>query len=240
MITEWMKSMTTQHIGIVAVSAPGAALCYETICVEASRVMGLHHNPEISMHAVSMAEHVRCMERDDWDGVAKLILRSVDKLATIGATFAICPDNTAHIAIDKVMELSPLPWLHIADAVADEAKARGYRRLGLLGTRYLVESAVYPNILRAAAIEWRLPDPPDRERINRIIFEELVVAKVTAGARADFIRVIEDLKSRQQCDAVILGCTEIPLAVSAETSPLPVLDSTRLLARAALKRAVSG
>jgi aspartate racemase len=135
--------MTTPHIGIVACSAPGAALCYETICVEASQLMGRHHNPEVSLHAVDFGEHVRCVEQDDWDGVAELILMSVKKLATIGATFAICPDNTAHIAIDKIVAISPVPWLHIADAVAEEARFRGYRRLGLLGTRHLVESAVY-------------------------------------------------------------------------------------------------
>ena len=202
--------------------------------------MGRHHHPEISLHAGDFAEHVHRMEQDDWEGVAQLILTSAKKLATIGAGFAICPDNTAHIAIEKVTALSPIPWLHIADAVADEAKLRGYRRLGLLGTRCLVESAVYPNILRTATIEWCLPEPADRERVNQIIFQELVFAKVTAQAKADFMRIIEDLKSRQNCDAVILGCTEIPLAVSTETSPLPVLDSTRLLARAALKRAVEG
>jgi aspartate racemase len=180
------------------------------------------------------------MEQDDWDGVAKLILASAVKLATIGATFAICPDNTAHIAIEKVIPLSPVPWLHIADAVANEAKVRGYRRLGLLGTRYLVESPVYPNILRTAGIEWSLPEPADRDRINQVIFEELVFATVTAQAKSDFVRIIESFRSRKECDAVVLGCTEIPLAVSTKTSPLPVLDSTRLLARAALKRAVGG
>jgi aspartate racemase len=228
----------TQHIGIVACSAPGAALCYETICVEASQLMGQHHHPEVSLHAVDFADHVRCMERDDWDGVAQLILTSAKKLATIGADFAICPDNTAHIAIENVISMSPIPWLHIAHAVAGEAKDLGYQRLGLLGTRCLVESTVYPKILQAAAIECCLPESADRERINQIIFEELVFAKVTARAKADFVRVIEELGSRENCDAVILGCTEIPLAVSAENSPLPVLDSTRLLARAALKRAV--
>ena len=232
--------MTTQHIGIVACSAPGAALCYETICVEAGYIMGRHHNPEVSLHAVDFAEHVRFMEQDDWDGIAELLLTSVNKLATIGARFAICPDNTAHIAIEKVIALSPIPWLHIADAVTDEAKVCGYRRLGLLGTRCLTESAVYPNILQTAAIECCLPEPADRDRINEIIFEELVFAKVTAQAKRDFVRIIEGLKSRKVCDAVILGCTEIPLAVSTETSPLPVLDSTRLLARSALKHAVEG
>jgi aspartate racemase len=122
--------MTTPHIGIVACSAPGAALCYETICVEASQLMGRHHNPEVSLHAVDFGEHVRCVEQDDWDGVGELILTSVKKLATIGATLAICPDNTAHIAIDRIVARSPVPWLHIADAVTEEARCRGYRRLG--------------------------------------------------------------------------------------------------------------
>jgi aspartate racemase len=230
--------MAAEHIGIVAISAPGAALCYETISVEAAGLMGPRHTPEISLHAVDFADHVRCLEADDWDGVGKLILLSVEKLASIGASFVICPDNTAHKAIETVIADSPVPWLHIAEAVADEARRRGYRRLGLLGTRYLVESTVYPHKLQAAGIEWRLPEQADRERVNQIIFQELVLARVTASAQADFARIIEDFKSRQDCDAVILGCTEIPLAVSAETSPLPVLDSTRLLARAALRRAV--
>jgi aspartate racemase len=234
------KVMAIQHIGIVACSAPGAALCYETICTEASHVMGRHHNPEVSLHSANFAEHVHCLEHRNWDGVAKLLLASTRKLATIGAKFAICPDNTAHIAIEKVIALSPIPWLHIADAVADEAKARGYRRLGLLGTRHLVESSVYPNVLRSAEIECCLPESEDRDRINEIIFEELVAAKVTDQARAEFVRIIADLRSQKKCDAVVLGCTEIPLAVSTNTSPLPVLDSTRLLARAALKRAVGG
>jgi aspartate racemase len=227
-----------EHIGIVAVSAPGAALCYETICVQASELMGKHHHPEITLHAVDFAEHVRCLEQDDWDGVGELILQSTKKLAATGATFAICPDNTAHAAIEKIIPRSPLPWLHIADAVAKEAQACGYRRLGLLGTRYLVESAVYPKALERAAIEWRIADRADRELVNRIIFEELVFARVTTSAQAEFHRIILDFRRRMECDAVVLGCTEIPLAVTPESSSLPVLDSTRLLARAALQRAV--
>lgn len=230
--------MTAQHIGIVAASAPGAALCYQTICVAASEAMGPHHNPEVSLHALDFAEHVRAMEREDWDGVAALILTSAKKLATIGAAFLICPDNTAHIAIERVAASSPLPWIHIADAVADQARALGYRRLGLLGTRHLVESSVYPNRLRSADIEWRLPAPEDRERLDRIIFDELVFAEVSARAQADLVRIIDGFRSRERCDAVVLACTEIPLAVTADTSPLPVLDSTRLLARAALQRAL--
>jgi aspartate racemase len=229
-----------KHIGIVACSAPGAALCYATICAEAPQIMGPNRNPEISMHMVDFSEHVRYMERDDWDGVAMLMLASVKRLAATGANFAICPDNTCHIAMPKVEGNSPIPWLHIADVVAEAAKNQGYRRLGLLGTRWLVESPVYPEHLAARNIEWLLPTPEDRAVVNRIIFDELVLGKITREAQAHFMRIIEAFKSINRCDAVILGCTEIPLAVTPEASPLPALDSTRLLARAALKMANQG
>ena len=224
-----------KHIGIVACSSPGAALCYTTICAEAPEIMGANHNPEISLHMMDFCEHVRCMERDDWDGVANLMLRSVNKVAAAGANFAICPDNTCHIALPKIERNSPIPWLHIADVVADAAKRQGCRRLGLLGTRYLVESSVYPERLASRGIEWCLPAAGDRDVVNRIIFDELVFSRITREAQAHFVRIIETFKSAHQCDAVVLGCTEIPFVVTPEASPLPTLDSTRLLARAALK-----
>src|SRR5207247_3123267 len=142
----------------------------------------------ISLHMMDFCEHVRCMERDDWDGVANLMLRSVYKVAAAGANFAICPDNTCHIALPKIERNSPIPWLHIADVVADAARNQGYRRLGLLGTRYLVESSVYPERLTSPGIEWRLPTPIDSDVVNRIIFEELVLGKVTWEAPAHFMR----------------------------------------------------
>jgi len=180
------------------------------------------------------------MERDDWDGVANLMLRSVNKVAAAGANFAICPDNTCHIALPKIERNSPIPWLHIVDVVADAAKRQGYRRLGLLGTRYLVESSVYPERLRSKGIEWCLPAAGDRDLVNRIIFDELVFSRITPQAKGHFMRIIETFKSAHQCDAVVLGCTEIPLVVMPKASPLPTLDSTRLLAWAALKTANQG
>ena len=199
--------------------------------------MGPNRNPEISLHMMDFHEHVRHMERDAWDEVANLMLTSVNKLAVTGANFAICPDNTCHIALPKIERHSPIPWLHIADVVADAAKRQGYRRLGLLGTRHLVESSVYPDRLASRQIEWCLPLQTDREKVNRIIFDELVFGKIRQEAQSHFVRIIERFKSVDHCDAVVLGCTELPLAITPESSPLPTLDSTRLLARAALKMA---
>jgi aspartate racemase len=226
-----------RHIGIVACSAEGAALCYRTICVEGAGFLGPHAHPEVSMHTPSLAEYVSCLDRDDWQGVGELMLASANKLAQIGAAFLICPDNTLHRALAYVEPRSPLPWLHIAEVVADEATGRGFRRLGLTGTRWLVESEVYPSKLAPRGLEYVRPSAAEREEINRIIMDELVCSVFKPEAIGYLQRVIGRMKE-EGCDAVVLGCTEIPLIMSDANSPLPTLDSTRLLARAALRRAI--
>jgi aspartate racemase len=227
------------HIGIVACSAEGAALCYRTICVEGARLLGSHAHPEVSLHTHSFADYVTCLERDDWEGVGALMLSSATKLASVGADFLICPDNTIHQALPYVTPQSPRPWLHIADVVAEEAVQRGFRRVGLTGTRWLVDSAVYPEKLTARGLEYVRPDRAERDEINRIIMDELVRGLFAPEAVAYFQRVIGRMKDAG-CDAIVLGCTEIPLIMSDANSPLPTLDSTRLLARAALRRAAQG
>jgi aspartate racemase len=229
----------TRHIGIVACSAEGAALCYRTICVEGAALLGPHAHPEVSMHTHPLADYMRCIERGDWPGVGELMLSSATKLASIGADFLICPDNTIHQALRYVEPLSPRPWLHIADVVAAEAARRGYARVAITGTRWLVESDVYPQKLVAHGIAYERPDEPEREVINRIIMDELVCGIFRPEAVAEFQKIIARLATHG-CDAVVLGCTEIPLLMNDDNSPLPTLDSTRLLARAALVRAVAG
>lgn len=227
----------TKHIGIVAGSAEGAALCYRTICLEAPAFMGEHNHPEISMNSMPMAEHMPHIYANDWEAVAELMAASARKLAQAGADFAICPDNTYHRAFKYLIPESPIPWLHIAGAVAREANRLGYLRLGILGTKYLTESSVYPEALQEFNIEREIPDETDRERINEIIFKELVNGIFAEPSRLFFNDVASKLKARG-CDAVVLGCTEIPLIVRPDDTPLPTLDSTRLLARAALNKAL--
>jgi len=226
-----------KHIGIVACSAEGAALCYRTICTEGPNLLVKYAHPEVTMHTFSLAEYMRYIDAGDWENVASLMLSSVAKVAKAGADFAICPDNTCHQAFDLVVTKSPIPWLHIAEEVAAEAKRQNYKCLGVLGTRFLMEGPVYATKLAAVGIEHRIPEIDDRERIDDIIFDELVCGCFTSEARDYFEGVISKLKD-QGCDAVVLGCTEIPLLVTQESSPLPVLDSTRLLARAALREAI--
>ena len=220
------------HIGIVACSAEGAALCYRTICLEAPALLGdAWAHPEVSLHGESLAEYMRRIDAGDWGGVGDLMLQSAGKLARAGADLLICPDNTIHQAMRHVRPRSPLPWLHIAEVVAAEATKRGFRKPALLGTKWLVLGDVYP-------ASYQRPRADEREELSRIIMDELVCGVFRPESVAYFQRVIERLEA-EGCDAVVLGCTEIPLIIGDANSALPVLDSTRLLARAALARACS-
>lgn len=228
-----------KHIGIVAVSAEGAALCYRTICLEGAAVLGTHDHPEISMHTCPLARYMRAIDADRWDEVGRLLLASADTLTAAGAEILICPDNTVHRGLDLVRADAAAGWLHIAEEVARVAEARGLKRLGVLGTRYLMEGPVYPSRLEARGIGYKIPPTADRQRINTIIFDELVNGEFTEASRSYFREVIRGLADRG-CDGVVLGCTEIPLLISDADSPLPVIDSTRTLARAALREALAG
>ncbi len=227
----------TKHIGIVAVSAEGAALCYRTICAEGAALLGAHAHPEITMHTFPLSEYMVPIEADDWAATGEMILASAAKLQKAGADFLICPDNTAHQAIDLIRDRSPLPWLHIGEEVARVAAERQYKRLLVLGTRYLMESPVYPAKLAPYGIEREIPPRDVRERINQLTFDELVYGRFTDSTRSYFQSVIAD-GQRRGCDAVALSCTEFPLLIREGESPLPTLDSTRLLARAALREAI--
>ncbi len=228
-----------KHIGIVACSAEGAALCYRTICNEAPGYLGEHMHPEITMHTHSLSEYMKPVRQGNWDSVARLMLSSAEKVAGAGADFAICPDNTIHQAFDLVVAESPIPWLHIAETVAVEARHRRFKRLGISGTKYLMTGPVYRELLARFDILCEIPDEADRERIDRIIFDELVMGVFSDESRSYFNEVFRKLKGKG-CDAVVLGCTEIPLLVDPNDCPLPTLDSTRLLARAALQEALKG
>lgn len=228
----------SKHIGIVGCSSEGAALCYRTICLEAEPLMGLHAHPEITMHTISLAEYVKHLNgSEDWKAIAELMLRSAHSLKRAGADFLICPDNTIHQAMKYVLPCPPLPWLHIAEEVGKEAQRRGFRKLAITGTKFLVESDVYPEQLQKLGIGCVCPSKEQRKNINNIIFDELVRGIQKLESLFYVQQAIEQMKN-QGCDAVVLGCTELPLLVTEEDSPLPTLDSTRLLARAALQYAL--
>ncbi len=225
---------SSKHIGIVGCSAEGAALCYKTICTESPKVLGEHAHPEISMHTHSLADYIDCLNANDLAGIGELMSSSAKKLKMQGADFLICPDNTIHQAFDYVKERSQLPWLHIAQVVVENAKSHNYKRLGILGTTWLVNSNVYPEKIESLNLHWQRPPNEEITEVGRIIMEELVYGVFKPESVAYFQEVISNLKSAG-CDAVILGCTEIPLIISDSNSALPTLNSNRLLAEAAIR-----
>jgi aspartate racemase len=226
-----------KHIGIVACSYEGASLCYQTICNEGSKYMGEHAHPEVTLHNYPLSEYMKFINTGNWEGVAGLMLTSADKLYKAGAEFLICPDNTIHQSFSLLSGRSPLTWLHIGEEVANLAEKNNFRKLGILGTKFLMEGPVYREILDRREIGFCVPESDRRTKINDIIFNELVYGKIYEGSKKYFLEVINELRWGG-CDAVILGCTEIPLITLPEDSPLPVLDSTRILARAALNYSI--
>jgi aspartate racemase len=192
-----------QHLGILAHSAEGAALCFRAFCQEGFRELGPHDHPDVTLDCIALARSMAAWDHGDHSSIRATLAVSVERLARAGADFFVCPDNTAHMALERPGAELPLPGLHIAEVVADRAAADGRTRV-------------------------------DRHTINQIIFEELVNGVFTVSSRQEYIRVIERLAQRG-CDAVALVCTEIPLLVRPGDSPLPTLDSTRLLARAAFE-----
>jgi len=226
-----------KHVGIVACSAEGAALCYQTLCREADALVGTHDHPRITMDSIPMARWLPAFDAQDWPEVARFMLDSARLLAAAGADFAICPDNSAHLAWAHVQAGTPIPWLHIAAVVGEAARRRGFRRVGILGTRYTMGGPVYRDALGALGIEAVVPEPADFAEIDRVIFAELVKGVFSDASRRFYDEAIARLASRG-CDAAALVCTEIPLLVREGEAPLPTLDSTRLLAKAALREAL--
>jgi aspartate racemase len=228
-----------KRIGIVAHSAEGASLCFITACREGQARMGAHMHPEIVMSAVPMGLSMPGYEAGDHDRVARFLRQGIEQVAAAGADFYICPDNTAHIVLEKVADTLPIPGLHIADVVSQEMAAKGFQTAGLLGTKWTMTGPVYANALERRGFARLIPDEATRRRLDDAIFQVLCLGVFKPETTAVFVRAIDELAARG-ADCAILGCTEIPLSVSDENAALPTLDSTRLLARYAVAEAMDG
>ena len=226
-----------KHIGILAHSYEGASLCYRAVCLVGIDRLGPHFHPEITLTGVAMHHMMDAYGRDDHAATRAMFQHDIRKLAAAGADFFVLPDNTAHIALELPGERFALPCLHIGEVVAARAEREGYRKVGILGTRWTMTGPVYPGALGRRGIAWEIPDEDDRDLINRVIFDELCLGTFSDESRAAYVAIIDKLAARG-CDSVALVCTEIPLLITPEVSPLPPLDSTRLLAEAAVEVAL--
>ncbi|TSE13980.1 amino acid racemase [Mesorhizobium intechi] len=222
-----------KHVGILAHSAEGSSLCYLALCHAGASKLGDHLHPDVTMDAISMGASIPDWERENFPPIRATLAKSVGRLSAADCDFFVCPDNTAHLALEVDGPDLALPGLHIADVVTKEAVERGYRKLGILGTKWTMARPMYFRAALSKGLTAIAPNEPDRNYINGVIFSELCKGIFNDNSRMEHVRIMEDLKS-SGCDAVVLGCTEIPLLISSEQSPLPILDSTRLLAKYAL------
>jgi aspartate racemase len=225
------------HIGILAHSFEGATLCYRTMCLEGVKRLGPHRHPEITLTGVAMDHMLDAWERGDTAALRAMFVGDAKKLAAAGCDFFVCPDNTAHIALESRGEPFPIPALHIGEVVAEQARRDGRTKVGILGTKWTMTGPVYPGALGRRGIDWAVPDDADRKTVDDIIFDELCLGLFTDESRAAYVGIIDKL-AEQGCDSVALVCTEIPLLISSDDSSLPILDSTRLLAKAAVEAAI--
>ena len=227
-----------KKIGICAHSYEGGALCFITACREGAKLMEPHMHPNIILSAIPMGLSMDAWESDDFDEIAKHLQNGVSQISKGGADFFICPDNTAHIVLEKTVSKLPIPGLHIAEVVCQEIIKNQWTKVGLLGTKWTMDGTVYSNILKDKGLSVLTPKESIKTKINDAIFEELCQGILNKKTIDLFLNAIEDLK-KEGAECVILGCTEIPLIINADNSPLPILDSTRLLAQYAVKLAVS-
>ena len=223
----------SKHIGIVGVTAEGASLCYKTICSESSKILGLNHHPEISLHNQSFHKFIEPFNRKDWKAVSAIINNSIKKLESIGAEFVIIPANSVHFAFSEIKNISPIPVLSIVEIAAEECKGKKYKKVGILGVGMTMSDGLFDSSLKKYGITPVNPSKSEQKIISDVIYNEIVPAKVTNKSIKKIVDVIKSLKEKG-CDAVILGCTELPLIIDKKNSPLPLIDTTRLLAKKAL------
>jgi aspartate racemase len=226
-----------KHIGILAHSFEGATLCFRTACLEGVKRLGAHMHPEITMTCSPMALVLDAWDRGDNSTLRQFFIEDARKIAAAGADFFVLPDNTAHIAMESSGEPFPIPGLHIGEVVAEKARRDGRTKVGILGTNWTMTGPVYPGALGRRGMGWAIPDEADRKQVHDIIMDELCLGTFKDASRDTYVRIIEKLKA-DGCDAVALVCTEIPLLITQDVSPLPILDSTRLLAAAAVEVAL--
>lgn len=222
------------RFGILAHSSEGAALCFLEFCRNGFRE-AQHMHPDVMLDCEAMGHIMPAWDAGDHAAVRAFLAQSVQRLADGGCDFFACPDNTAHIALETAGPDLPLSGLNIADVVAEQAAGLGMTRVAVLGTRFTMAGPVYRRALPAVGIEPVFPSDAERADIDRIIFDELVEGVFTDSSRTRYIEIIDRLKREEGCDGVALVCTEIPLLITQDVSPLPILDSTRLLARAAFE-----
>jgi aspartate racemase len=225
------------HLGIVGVSPEGAALFFQQLTRWSARLRSPDDQPRFSLHAEPLSLYLDCIRRNDWHGVDRLLRRSAELLHRCGAQLCICPDNVVQHAIQMAEVGSPIPWLTMTDLVAEAVARDGRKRVGIIGTKLVANSSTYQTHLGLRGIRVTTPTPDDAETLEQIIFGELLYGQIRPESRIEVLRIISTLADHQ-CEGVILACSEAPLLVTRDNSPLPVYDAADILAEAAVRRSL--
>ncbi len=225
-------------IGLIGgLSWHSSAEYYRLINEGVQRRLGGHHSAEIAMESLDFAVIRRLQQLDAWDEAGDRLAASAWTLEAAGADLILICSNLMHKVAEQVALSTTVPLLHIADAVASEASRRGFTRLGLMGTRWVMEENFYRERLALHGIDVVVPDEPDRTILDRVIFDELTQGRVEDRSRAAYRAVIARLAARG-ADAALLACTEIDLLIGPDDSQLPLLDSTAAHAAHAVEVAI--
>jgi aspartate racemase len=228
-------------IGIVGgLSWEATALYYRLLNEATARVLGEHHNARSVIVSVDFAEALALANQGDWDGLAVLLIDAARRIRDAGAGMVLLSANTAHIVADQVAAAIDVPLLHIADVAGTAAQARGFHRVGLIGTRFTLESPIFAARLRErSGLEVIAPDATGRDDLQRIIVDELTIGRIEPQSRRQCAAIMRQLQD-QGAEAIIVACTELPLLIQPDDSSLPLLDTTALHVEAALRLALQG
>jgi aspartate racemase len=222
-----------KHIGIVDITTVGACLCANEIVAQAAKIDASKKHPEFTMHAFSYDQYYDYICRKDWISLANKICESIKLLEKVGADFIIIPSNAPHFAIDLIEKKSPLPVVNLIKIVADECHRRGFSKVLVLGIKLTMQGGLYNEVLNSKNITAIIPTDSVCDKIEHLIKNEIIPSKINSSTVED---IQEDIQ-KYDCDAVILGCTELPVVYNENNLGKPIVDTTRLLAHYALKLA---
>lgn len=237
--TEAKGGIVAKHIGIAAVSPEGAALCYRQIFRHASELLERHDHPTVSIYNHPFADYADAVRADDWRTVGRLLRHSAERVAAMGAELVITPDNAVQHAVPLAEVGSPIPWLSMTDCVAAAVHNDGLETVGVIGTLTVIGGSAYQTYLGMRGIKIVRPERQRAVEIDRMIFDELASGIVRPTGREMLVDTIRKMDA-EGCQGVILACSEAGLVIGEENSPLPVYDSTDLLARCALRHSIEG
>ncbi len=227
-----------KHIGLVGGLSPeSTAEYYRVICSGFNARYGKLNFPQMTIRSLNLQEIADLFNNNQWDDVADKIVAAIYDLQRAGADFAAIATNTPHNAYERIKECSPLEVLSIMDATAQAITKDGIVKVGLLGTKQTMEYGFFQRAFSGYGLETIIPDESERKRIDQVIWDELVHGKITASAKRDYIRIIQSLVNKG-AEGVILGCTEIPLLIKPEDSPVKTYDTASIHAKAILEYAL--